>query len=148
MGEAALILQSELTLESERIKSLRDLLEQRLETTIPGMTCNGDMVDRLPGNSSVTLPGVEGSALIANLRNVTISSGSACNSSSTEPSHVLTAIGLAEDAAARTIRFGIGRYNSTSDIERACTYVAEAWEGIAEALSLSSSHHITQSSNG
>lgn len=103
--------------EQRRIGDLRDRLWQALED-IPGIHLNGHLTQRLANNLNVSVEGVDGQALLLGLRNVAaISSGSACSSTSTAPSHVLKAIGHSDDLAYASLRFGIGRFTTAEEID-------------------------------
>ncbi len=131
LGCACEIVRSDLTAESLRVARLRDRLEQRIIGNIPRVCINGSTARRLPGNSSLLLPETDADAIIANLPDVTISSGSACTSGAIEPSHVLTAIGLSRSAARRTIRIGIGRFTMDCDIDRSAYRITETIRRVA-----------------
>jgi cysteine desulfurase len=109
-----------------RIYSLRDRLEQTLAKEIPHSRINGIKAPRLPNTSSLTFPGIDADALLLNLPDVMMGTGSACTSGAIEPSHVLQAIGLSRDDASSTIRASLGRYTSESDIRKACSSIVEA----------------------
>ena len=81
------------------------------------MVLNGSLEHRLPGHLNVSIPNVEGESLVAALRDVALSSSSACSSASMEPSHVLKALGLSTPLAFRALRFGIGRFNTEAEID-------------------------------
>ncbi len=139
-----------LSLASERRKDdvvhaweLREQLWQRLQTAIPGIELNGPLWDktlqfgsdqwpvgsnRLVNNLNVRLPRVDGQSLMLEVPQVAVSSGSACTSAHPEPSHVLQGIGLTEDQARCSIRFGVGRYNTAEEIENAVTLLANAYQ--------------------
>ncbi len=103
--------------EARRIGGLRDRLWQRIEK-LGDVRRNGHPEQRLPGNLNVSFGGVDADALIVELAEVALSSGSACSSASPEPSHVLLALGLPEALARGAVRFGIGRGNTAEEIER------------------------------
>lgn len=124
-GEACRICGEEMVREAERVSTLRDLLEQLLLEHIPHLQRNGDLSYRLPSNSSLTFPDAEADALLLNLADVALSTGSACTAGAMEPSHVLQAIGLSREAAYRTVRVGIGRFNTEEEIERAASRMVE-----------------------
>ena len=105
--------------ESARLAELRDRLQQRLLTSLGGITVNGHPTDRLPGNLNVSFADVDGDALMAGLDGLAVSSGSACTSADPGPSHVLRAMGLHEGLARGSLRFGIGRFTTADEIERA-----------------------------
>ena len=120
LGEACRLCAEEMSTEARRIAGLRDDLESRLLRDLPGkVRINGHPGRRLPGALSVSFAGVHGSDLLLALRDLAVSSGSACSSGSSEPSHVLKAIGRDDAAAAATLRFGLGRFNEPADIQRA-----------------------------
>ncbi|MFQ5478105.1 MAG: IscS subfamily cysteine desulfurase [Candidatus Binatia bacterium] len=117
LGKACEIASQEMPSESKRIGSLRDLLAARLFGELDQICVNGDMDERLPGNLNVSFMFVEGESLMMGLKDVAVSSGSACSSATMEPSYVLRALGLSDELAHSSIRFGIGRFNDRSDIE-------------------------------
>jgi cysteine desulfurase len=117
-GAAAALCRAEMTAESERTQLLRDRLLERLRE-VPGMTINGSMQDRLPFSLNVSFSGLEGEALLMAIGDVAVSSGSACTSASHEPSYVLKALGVPDDLARASIRFGLGRFTSAGEIDSA-----------------------------
>jgi cysteine desulfurase len=121
-GAAAEIAQAEMAGESTRVAALRDRLLEGLRR-IDGMTVNGDMAMRLPGNLNVSFTGVDGEALLVSLDDIAVSSGAACTQA--EPSHVLTALGLPTDRALASLRFGIGRRTTAAEIDRAADKVSD-----------------------
>lgn len=88
---------------------------------------NGDLENRLPGNSSITFPDIEADALLLNMPHVALSMGSACNAGAIEPSYVLTSIGLSRDLAHSTVRIGWGRFNQEDDVATALACLSEAY---------------------
>ncbi|NES96483.1 MAG: aminotransferase class V-fold PLP-dependent enzyme [Desertifilum sp. SIO1I2] len=105
--------------EAERLGQLRDRLWTQI-ATLPGIELNGHPTQRLPGNLNISVAGVDGSALILGLQPfVAVSSGSACTSAKIAPSHVLTALGRPERLAYASIRFGLGRWTTTQEIDEA-----------------------------
>jgi cysteine desulfurase len=107
--------------ENARVRRLRDRLRQRLASELDQLTLNGDWERRLPGNLNISFAFVEGEGLMMAIKDVAVSSGSACTSASLEPSYVLKAMGLDEDLAHSSIRFGIGRFNTEEEVD----YVAD-----------------------
>lgn len=105
--------------EIPRITKLRDLLENELLERIPGSHVNGSRARRLPGVSSITVPGAPADALLASMPDVAASDGSACSAGAPSPSHVLLAMGLSRDAADSTIRFSLGHATTEQEIIRA-----------------------------
>jgi len=140
-GRACSLAASEMTAEADQIARLRDRLYGRLVAGLEAVTLNGPVEDRLPGNLNVSLAGVEGDSLMAALPDVAVSSGSACTSATLEPSHVLRAIGLDDEAAHASIRFGIGRFNSVADIDYAAERVIHE---VRRLRSLSAAYAIRQ----
>jgi len=116
LGAACALCQAEMADEAPRITALRDQLETLLLAQIPNLHRNGDLEHRLPGNSSLTFPGVDAEALIANVPDLSLSAGSACTSGTPAPSYVLLAIGLSRQAAQQTVRVGLGRYTTEEEI--------------------------------
>lgn len=103
--------------ESQRLTQLRQKLWQQLQQ-LDGIHLNGDPIQRLPGNLNISVEGVDGAALLLGLQPImAVSSGSACSSATTAPSHVLTALGHSEQLAYASIRFGIGRFNTAAEID-------------------------------
>jgi cysteine desulfurase len=111
--------------ESRRVAALRDRLESRLTEEIDGLVVNGDCEHRLPNNLSVSIPYVDGEALLLSLDDVAVSSGSACKSETAGTSHVIKALGREEDDGRGTIRFGLGRWTTEEEIDFAVGRVAE-----------------------
>ena len=114
--------------EAGRILALRDQLEATLLENVNGIRRNGDIDNRLPGNCSLTFPGIDAEALIANVPDLALSMGSACTSGALEPSHVLIAIGLSREDAYSTIRIGLGRFTTSEEIDRAAGAITQAYE--------------------
>ena len=110
---------SERSEEEKRIASLRDHLLDRLRAALPGLFVNGDRERRLPGNLNVGFEGVSADALMAGLPELALSAGSACSSARPEPSHVLKALGLPDDAVKASIRIGLGRTNTLPEVDAA-----------------------------
>jgi len=102
--------------ESTRTRDLRERLLDGLTDNLDGITLNGHPTERLPGNLNVSFAGVRGEALLTSLRQIAVSSGSACTSANPEPSYVLKALGMDDELAHASIRFGIGRFNSAEEI--------------------------------
>jgi cysteine desulfurase len=128
-GEACRLAQAEMADEAGRLAGLRDRLLDRLRAAIPDVVVNGDMQARIPGNLNLTFPDVTASDLMARVPDLCVSTGSACSSAAIEPSYVLRAIGLTDDAASRTLRVGLGRFTSAADIDYAAAALAAAHAG-------------------
>lgn len=122
-GRAAEIAREELASEATRIGALRDRLKERLQQATDGMSVNGAMRSRLPGNLNVSFAGVDGEALLVSLDDIAVSSGAACLQA--EPSHVLMALGLSKERALASLRFGLGRHTTVDDIDYAAKKVAD-----------------------
>jgi cysteine desulfurase len=130
LAEAARLATAELGVEVATIRGLRDRLWSRLAAAIPGLALNGppltEPAARLANNLNVRLPGVDGQSLLATLAadGLAVSSGSACSSESPRPSHVLLALGLSEDEARSSLRFGLSRFTTAAEIDAAADLVA------------------------
>jgi cysteine desulfurase len=111
--------------ESARLAALRDRLWARLREGLDGVRRNGHPDRCLPGNLNLSFAGVDGAAVLAGLRDVAVSSGSACASARPEPSHVLKALGLPDDLVRASLRFGLGRWNTGEEIDWAAERVIE-----------------------
>jgi len=116
MGEAFRIAKEEMTVENARIRKLRDRLLAGL-SEIDEVYVNGDMEQRVPHNLNISFNFVEGESLIMAVKDIAVSSGSACTSASLEPSYVLRALGRSDELAHSSIRFSIGRYTTEEDID-------------------------------
>ncbi len=111
--------------ENQRQKELRDYLWQELRQ-LEGIHLNGDLDKRLAGNLNISIEGVNGSALLLALQSrIAVSSGSACSSTSTKPSHVLKALGHSDELARASLRFGIGRFNTREEIEETARFTLQ-----------------------
>ncbi len=129
-GEAARISKEVLTEEMIKISSLRDHLEALLLNEISELVINAQQAKRLPNTSSLTFLGVEADALLLNLTDVMMGTGSACNAGAVEPSHVLQAIGLSREAASCTVRATLGRYVNDDDILKVCDAIVEVYANL------------------
>lgn len=125
-GEACAIAQQEMEQDAQHYARLRNLLWALLEQEVPKVRLNGPAWEkRLPNNLNISVEGVEGESLIMSLRDVAVSSGSACASAKREASHVLRAIGIEQVLAHSSLRFGIGRWTREEDIRYAVRRIAE-----------------------
>ena len=122
-GRAADIARAELASEAKRVSELRDQLLAGLQAKTDGMTVNGAMHERLPGNLNVSFAGIDGEALLVGLDDIAVSSGAACTQA--EPSHVLMALGLSKDRALASLRFGVGRHTTAAEIDYAASRVGD-----------------------
>ncbi len=133
MGEAFRIAREEMAAEGERIRRLRDRLYAGLKE-IEEVYVNGDLERRIPGNLNISFNFVEGESLIMALKDIAVSSGSACTSASLEPSYVLRALGRNDELAHSSIRFTLGRFTTEEEVDYAVEVVRE---GIARLRELS-----------
>lgn len=121
LGEACAICHREMPEETKRLQYLRDKLRNKLESELDEVYLNGSWEHRLPHSLNLSFAYVEGESLLMGINDVAVSSGSACTSATLEPSYVLKALGLGDDIAHSSIRFGIGRFNTEEEID----YVAD-----------------------
>jgi cysteine desulfurase len=130
---------AELPAEAARLSGLRDRLFAGLSTGLSDVALNGPALDlpglRLPGNLNVSFGYVEGEALVIEMRDIALSTGSACTSAQPEPSHVLRNLALSEDAVRGSIRFGLGRFTTAEEIE---FVIARAVESVGRLRAMSS----------
>jgi len=117
MGMAAEICRKELHSESERLLKLRNRLHEGINSKLEDAYLNGHPIHRLPGNLNISFAFVEGEGLMMGIKDVAVSSGSACTSASLEPSYVLKALGLGDELAHSSIRFGLGRFNTEEEVD-------------------------------
>ncbi len=129
LGEACRLAALEMAAEAARITGLRTALLDQLRASVPGVTINGSIGDRIAGNLNLTFPAATAVDLMARAPDLCVSTGSACSSAEVESSYVLRAIGLSDEAASRTLRVGIGRFTSAADIEYAAAALAAAHAG-------------------
>jgi cysteine desulfurase len=120
-AKACKILIEEGVAEANKIRALRDRLHKKITDELDAVVLNGSAEHRLPGNLNISFSFVEGEGLMMAIKDVAVSSGSACTSASLEPSYVLRSMGLEEDMAHSSIRFGLGRFNTEEEVD----YVAE-----------------------
>ena len=125
-GEACRLVQNKISSDILFMESLKNELEERLLSAIPGIRINAKNAPRLPNTSSICIPDVPADMLLSNLSKTCISDGSACNAGAISPSHVLLAIGLTRDEADCSIRICVGRYNDMNDIKQACDEIESA----------------------
>jgi cysteine desulfurase len=131
-GRAAEIALAQMPEESTRILGMRERLRKGIQARISDTFVNGSMTHRLPGNLNISFAYVEGEAMLMALKDVAVSSGSACTSSSLEPSYVLRALGVEEEMAHTSIRFGIGRFNTDEEIDYVIDLVARKVDKLRE----------------
>jgi len=131
-GEACAISQREMAEESARLRQMRDYLKDRLMSELDETFINGSMEHRLPHNLNISFSYVEGESLLMGINDIAVSSGSACTSATLEPSYVLKALGLGDDLAHSSIRFGIGRFNTQEEVEYTAGRVIEVVKKLRE----------------
>jgi cysteine desulfurase len=132
MGAAAEIAKAELTTEASRAGSMRDLFLKILMARVPSSIVNGSMTHRLPGNLSISFPGIDANHLVGALQpHIAVSTNAACSSGVMRPSHVLLALGLTERLAESTIRVGFGRLNTPAEVKAAAELLSETISKIA-----------------
>ncbi|KAK2861742.1 hypothetical protein Q5P01_001275 [Channa striata] len=148
LGAACSIAQQEMEYDHQRVSMLANRLVQKIMSEIPDVIMNGDPEQRYPGCINLSFAYVEGESLLMALKDVALSSGSACTSASLEPSYVLRAIGADEDLAHSSIRFGIGRFTTEEEvdytaekcIQQVCRLreMSPLWEMVQEGIDLKS----------
>jgi cysteine desulfurase len=129
LGEACRLAAEDMEGDTARIAELRDHLLAGLRSRIPGLTINGSTGHRIAGNLNVTFPVETALAMLERMPDLCVSTGSACSSAEVEPSYVLRALGLSDEAAGRTLRIGIGRFTSPADIDYAASALVAAHSG-------------------
>ena len=123
MGEAAQLAQRQMRTEADRMAALRDRLEAGILANLANTTVNGSKQHRLPNTTNICFAGVDGESLLLLLNELAVSNGSACTSASTDPSHVLKAMGLSDDLAYSSVRFSLGRFTTEAEVEAAIRHV-------------------------
>jgi len=129
-GAACEIAMNEMAAEAKRETELREYLRNKLESALDFVHINGNMEHHLPGNLNMSFVYVEGESLLMGINDVAVSSGSACTSATLEPSYVLKALGLGDDVAHSSIRFGLGRFNTKAEVD----YVADKIIDVVQKL--------------
>jgi cysteine desulfurase len=137
LGKACAIAQEEMLKESCHLAGKRNRLRDRILGGLGEVSINGSMEHRLPGNLNLSFAHVDGESLMMSLNDIAVSSGSACSTEAIEPSHVLRAIGISDDLAHSSIRFGIGRFNTEAEVDYVADRVVETVTRLRE-LSASS----------
>jgi cysteine desulfurase len=136
-GRACEILRHDRSVETVRIEGLRDRLLGALRGQAPDLVLNGPSTERHAGNLNLRFPGVAADLLLASVRpRVAAATGSACNSGTVEPSHVLIAMGIGSAAAQESIRLGLGRFTTREDVDVAAAALAQALEEVRHGLEL------------
>jgi cysteine desulfurase len=132
LGKACEIANAEMENEAAYLRGLRDRLNDRLQSELDYIHVNGSMEHRLPGNLNVSFVYVEGESLLMGINDVAVSSGSACTSATLEPSYVLKALGLGDDVAHSSIRFGLGRFNTKAEVDYVAAKVIDIVKKLRE----------------
>ena len=132
LGEACAIAEKEMGAEAERLRMLRDRMYKAFMERLPEVYLNGDLDQRVPGNLNLSFAYVEGEGLMMGIKDLAVSSGSACTSASLEPSYVLRALGVGEDLAHTSLRIGLGRYTTTEEVDYAVEKIAGEVERLRE----------------
>jgi cysteine desulfurase len=132
LGKACEICQKEMAAEGERLRGLRERLKDAIFSQLDEVFINGSMVHRLPNNINISFAYVEGESLLMGINDVAVSSGSACTSATLEPSYVLKALGVGEDLAHTSIRFGLGRFNTEEEVDYVANRVIDTVKRLRE----------------
>ena len=132
LGKACELCQNEMENESKELRRLREKLTHSIMSRLDETFINGSMEHRLPHNINISFAYVEGESLLMGINDIAVSSGSACTSATLEPSYVLKALGVGEDLAHTSIRFGIGRFNTHAEIDYAAARVVETVKRLRE----------------
>jgi cysteine desulfurase len=150
LGEAAAIAKREMAEEAARLKRLRDRFYERIRARLTEVYLNGDLERRIAGNLNLSFAYVEGEGLMMGIKDLSVSSGSACTSASLEPSYVLRALGVEEELAHTSLRIGFGRFTTEADVDYAADRIIEAvqklrdmsplWELAQEGIDIKSIH--------
>ena len=148
LGEACKIANAEMTDEHKRLSDLRDRMMDRLQSNLKDIYVNGDFDARIPGNLNVSFAYVEGESLMMAIKDLSVSSGSACTSASLEPSYVLRSLGVEDELAHTSLRLGFGRFTTEEEVDYAADLIVKEvsrlrdmsplWEMVQEGVDLKS----------
>jgi cysteine desulfurase len=148
LGKAAEIAKAEMASENARLVGLRDRFMKIVNDKLPEVFLNGDLEHRLPGNLNLSFAYVEGEGLMMGIKDLSVSSGSACTSASLEPSYVLRALGVEEELAHTSLRIGFGRFTTEAEVDYAADRIVQAvsklramsplWEMAQEGIDIKS----------
>jgi cysteine desulfurase len=133
-GKAAQIARQQMKEDAERVSTLRDALVAGITSRIDDTWVNGHPTLRLPNNANITFKHVRADGLMMDMKDIAVSSGSACSSSTPEPSHVLRALGLDDEDVLCSLRFGLGRFTTPEEISYALGRIVESVQAIREKL--------------
>jgi cysteine desulfurase len=139
-GKAAEIMKREGKAESVHLAALRERLRSRIMSQLDEVYINGSVEHRLPGNLNISFNFVEGEGLMMAIKDVAVSSGSACTSASLEPSYVLRALGVGDELAHSSIRFGLGRFNTEEEVDYVADLVVNKVKGLRDLSPLWEMH--------
>ena len=140
LGKACELCQQEMPAESERLRRSRDRLKDSIFSRLDEVYINGSMTHRLPHSLNVSFAYVEGESLMMGINDVAVSSGSACTSANIEPSYVLKAMGIPDELAHASIRFGLGRFNTEEEVDYVADRVVETVKRLRELSPLYEPH--------
>merc|ERR1711998_373373 len=145
-GKACAVAQEEMDRDHEWVRTLAERMQKQIMARLDHVQINGHLDQRYPGNLNMSFSYVEGESLLMSLKEISVSSGSACTSASLEPSYVLRALGVEDDAAHSSLRFGIGRFTTEKEVDRAVDLVvthvsrlremSPLWEMVQEGIDL------------
>lgn len=148
LGEACAIAQKEMGAEAERLRKMRDRFYAQIKQRLPEVYLNGDLERRLPGNLNLSFAYVEGEGLMMGIKDLCVSSGSACTSASLEPSYVLRSLGVEEELAHTSLRIGFGRFTTEQEVDYAVEHIVSSvnrlramsplWEMAQEGIDIKS----------
>ncbi len=148
LGEACAIAEKEMGTEAERLRMLRDRMYKAFMERLSEVYLNGDLEHRIPGNLNISFAYVEGEGLMMGIKDLAVSSGSACTSASLEPSYVLRALGVGEELAHTSLRLGLGRFSTEEEVDYAVDKIvgeverlrqmSPLWEMAQEGIDISS----------
>lgn len=132
LGKACALAQKEMSSESKRVKALQNRFYKAILSDLEEVYLNGDFDQRVPGNLNLSFAHVEGEGLMMGIKDVAVSSGSACTSASLEPSYVLRALGVEEEMAHTSIRFGFGRFTTEEEVDTAAQRIIKEVKRLRE----------------
>ena len=132
LGKASELAMEEMATESKRLTAMRERLRQTIEKNLDEVYVNGNYEHRLPGNLNMSFLYVEGESLLMGINDIAVSSGSACTSATLEPSYVLKALGLGDDLAHSSIRFGLGRFNTDAEVDYVANKIVDVVKKLRE----------------
>jgi cysteine desulfurase len=124
-GKAVELCEQEMPTEAQRLSAMRDRLQTAITSKLEEVYLNGHPTERLPNNLNLSFAYVEGESLLMGLKEIALSSGSACTSATLEPSYVLRALGVGSDLAHSSIRFGLGRFNTEEEVDYVARRIIE-----------------------